>query len=148
MQFLYCCWQLFFNACASTGAPAETDSADISGISARGAIGGVESAASGPMYTGTGGRNIRLAVLVPEIQGVVPDYLPIYIQGLLINNIGKFSAISLIDRQNLNKIIAEQNLAASGRFSDRDFVSIGNLANAQAITFDPSQIEAAGRCWI
>jgi len=98
-----------------------------------------ETVPSGPMYTGNGGSNIRLAVLAPEVQGNIPDYLPLYIQGLLNNNIKKFSAVNLIDRQNLNSIIAEQNLAASGRFSDRDFVSIGNLTNAQYFLFGTVQ---------
>ena len=100
-------------------------------ISAQGAIGRMEEAMSGPFYTGDGGREMRLAILAPEAQGDVPAYLPLYIQGLLNNNFSKFSAISLIDRQNLDRIIAEQDLAANGRFSDRDFVSIGNLTNAQ-----------------
>jgi len=106
---------------------------------AKGSIGKREIAPSGPMYTGNGGSNIRLAVLAPEVQGNIPDYLPLYIQGLLNNNIKKFSAVNLIDRQNLNRIIAEQNLAASGRFSDRDFVNIGNLTNAQYFLFGTIQ---------
>jgi hypothetical protein len=72
-----------------------------------------------------------LAILAPEIQGEVPAYLPLYIQGLLNNNFRKFSAITLIDRQNLDRIIAEQDLAANGRFSDEDFITIGNLTNAE-----------------
>jgi len=109
------------------------------GVTARGAIGRLESVLSGPMYTGDGGNNIRLAILAPDTQGDVPGYLPIYIQGLLNNNIGKFSAINLIDRQNLNKIITEQNLSANGRFSDTDFVNIGNLTNAQYFLFGTIQ---------
>jgi len=58
---------------------------------------------------------------------------------LLNNNFGKFSAISLIDRQNLDKIIVEQDIAANGRFSDQDFISIGNLANAQYYLFGTIQ---------
>jgi len=106
---------------------------------ARGSIGKREAAPSGPMYTGNGGSNIRLAVLAPEVQGDVPAYLPLYIQGLLNNNINKYSAVNLIDRQNLNRIITEQNIAANGRFSDRDFVSIGNLTNAQYFLFGTIQ---------
>jgi hypothetical protein len=91
------------------------------------------------MFTGDGGSSIRLAVLAPEVQGDVPGYLPLYIQGLLNNNIKKFSAVNLIDRQNLDRIIAEQNLAANGRFSDKDFVNIGNLTNAQYFLFGSVQ---------
>ena len=55
--------------------------ANNEGISARGAVGRLETAVSGPMYTGNGGSNIRLAVLAPDVQGDVPSYLPIHIQG-------------------------------------------------------------------
>jgi len=127
-------YQLF-----SGGNSEKSSSLDGLDITARGAIGRLEAAASSPMWTGDGGRNIRLAVLAPEVQGDVPSYLPIYIQGLLNNNLGRFSAINLIDRQNLNRIISEQNIAASGRFSDRDFVRIGNLANAQFFLFGTIQ---------
>jgi|GEM_PF-1023296 len=109
------------------------------GISARGAIGRLEAAFDGPMYLGDGGRSINLAVLAPETQGDLPDFLPLYIQGMLNNNLNRFSAINLIDRQNLNRIITEQDLAAGGRFSERDFVSIGNLANAQYLLFGTIQ---------
>ncbi|MCL2211628.1 MAG: WD40 repeat domain-containing protein [Treponema sp.] len=113
--------------------------ADNLSITARGAIGRLEAVTSGPMWSGDGGKNIRLAVVAPEIQGDVPPYLPIYIQGLLNNNFGKYSAVNLIDRQNLNRIISEQNIAASGRFSDNDFIRIGNLANAQFFLFGTIQ---------
>jgi len=112
---------------------------------ARASVGRRETAPSGPMYTGDGGSNIRLAVFAPEAQGNVPDYLPLYIQGLLNNNIRKFSAVTLIDRQNRNMIIAEQNLSASGRFSDKDFVSIGNLINAQYLLLGSVQKLPANR---
>jgi hypothetical protein len=108
-------------------------------ISARGAIGRLETAPFGPLYTGDGGGNIRLAVLAPQVQGEVPAYLPICIQGLLNNNFNKYSSINLIDRQNLDRIISEQNLAASGSYSDSDFVRMGNLTNAQYFLFGTIQ---------
>ena len=104
---------------------------DALDITARGGIGWVETVLPGPMYTEDGGSNITLAVLAPDVQGNVPDFLPLYIQGMLNNNINRFSAISLIDRQNLNRIIGEQDLAQGGRFSDEDFVRIGHIANAR-----------------
>jgi len=114
-------------------------SADGLDISALGAVGGIDTIPTGPMFIGDGGNNIRLAVFAPEVHGNVPDYLPLYIQGLLNNNINRFSAINLIDRQNLDQIIAEQNLAAGGRFSDRDFINIGNLTNTQFYLFGSIQ---------
>jgi opacity protein-like surface antigen len=131
---------IILNSCSSIGTPRGGISTfDGLDITARGAVGRMEFAPSGPMYTGDGGANIRLAVLAPEIQGDAPGYLPLYIQGLLNNNINKFSAISLVDRQYLNSLIAEQNLAAGGRFSDKDYIGIGNITNAQYFMFGTIQ---------
>jgi hypothetical protein len=118
-------------SCASINIPVfGTRTSDMMEISALGAIGGVDDA-SGPLYSGNGGQDIRLAVLAPESYGDVPAYLPLYVQGLLNTNFKRFSAINLVDRQNLDTIIAEQDIAASGRYSDDDYVSIGNLINAR-----------------
>jgi len=136
---------LIFYSCSSSAsanrAPSDRASSGIDGfdITARGAIGRVETGVTGPMFTGDGGSNIRLAILAPEIQGDVPAYLPLYIQGLLNNNFNRFSAINLVDRQNLDNIITEQNLTVTGRFSDQDFIRIGNLANAQYFLFGSIQ---------
>jgi len=130
-----------FATCASTGSVPVNSFSGSSGtdISAQGALGGIEAAPSGPLYTGDGGQSIRLAILAPETQGDVPPYLPVYIQGLLNNNFSRFSAINLIDRQNLDRIIYEQNIASSGSFSDQDFVSIGNLTNTRYFLFGTIQ---------
>jgi hypothetical protein len=125
--------------CFSSGTSETNTTVDGTVISARGALGRREAAPSGPLYTGNGGENIRLAVLAPQVQGEVPAYLPIYIQGLLNNNFNKYSAVNLIDRQNLETIIAEQKIAASGNYSDNDFVKIGNLTNAQYFLFGTIQ---------
>ena len=129
-------FQAYSGGGSDKGTAASTDGLDIT---ARGAIGRMEAATTGPLWTGDGGKNLRLAVVAPEIQGDVPGYLPIYIQGLLNNNFGKFSAINLIDRQNLDRIISEQNITSGGRFSDKDFIRIGNLANAQFFLFGTIQ---------
>ena len=114
-------------------------------ISALGAVGRMETAISGPLFEGDGGADIRLAVLAPEAHSGVPDYLPLYIQGLLNNNFKKYSALTLIDRQNLNRIISEQNLGANGRFSEDDFMNIGALANTQYFVFGSIQKLYGGR---
>ncbi|GHV80400.1 hypothetical protein AGMMS49944_21910 [Spirochaetia bacterium] len=117
-------------ACASVST-GETFSGGDGEISARGAVGRLEAVPSGPMFEGDGGKDIRLAVLAPEVQGAAPEYLPVYVQGLLNNNFKKYGNVTLVDRQNLDRIIAEQNLAANGRFTDADFVKIGGITNAQ-----------------
>jgi formylglycine-generating enzyme required for sulfatase activity len=119
-------------ACATGGGRGGQDGFDEAGISARGAVGRLD-ALSGPLWTGEGGKDIRLAVLAPEAMGGAPGYLPMYIQGLLNSNLKRHSAMTLIDRQNLDRIIAEQKLSASGLYSDKDLVNIGKLTNAQYV---------------
>jgi len=137
--FLFVLLTAAVQPCFSSGAPDANTAVEGREISARGALGRVEAVPSGPLWEGNGGSNIRLAVLAPQAQGEVPGYLPLYIQGLINNNFNKYSKINLIDRQNLDRIIAEQNLAANGRYSDNDFVRIGNLTNAQYFLFGTIQ---------
>jgi tetratricopeptide (TPR) repeat protein len=125
--FTFVCLPLILlSSCATTGSGSGGDD-----ISARGAIGRAAETISGPFYDGDGGADISLAVLTPEAAGEAPPYLPVYVQGILNNIFRKYSGITLIDRQNLEQIIKEQDIAAGGRFSEKDFVSIGNLTNAR-----------------
>jgi hypothetical protein len=89
----------------------------------------------GPLYVGEGGKNLRFTVLQPIGINLEKNeqWLLTYIQGTLTNDFKTYSAMTVLDRQNLDKILENQNLAASGYFSDDDFISIGNLTNAQYI---------------
>ncbi|MCL2242869.1 MAG: penicillin-binding protein activator LpoB [Treponema sp.] len=96
-------------------------------------------------YSGDGGRNIRLAIYEPQPQGNVSGDQLTYIQSMLNNNFNRFSAIRLIDQQYLERIIAEQDAASSGRFSDEDYIRIGALVNAQYMLFGTIQSLSADR---
>jgi formylglycine-generating enzyme required for sulfatase activity len=103
-------------------------------ISALAALGRMDEALSGPLFEGDGGADIRLAVLEPDIRGAdtaEAAWLPGYVQGFLHDTFRKYSRMTLSDRQNLNRILAEQELAANGRFSDTGFISMTNLTNAE-----------------
>jgi formylglycine-generating enzyme required for sulfatase activity len=102
-------------------------------ISATAALGRMDEALSGPLYAGDGGKDIRLAVLAPQLQGAETgdQWLSSYAQGFLHTTLGKYSAMTLFDRQHLDQIIKEQDLAANMRFSDEDFIKIGSLINVQ-----------------
>jgi hypothetical protein len=60
-------------------------------------------------FTGDGRKDMSLAIIVPESQGIDKDhaYLPLMIQGCLVANISKYSAIKVLDRVALDKVIAE-----------------------------------------
>ena len=96
-------------------------------------------------YSGDGGSNIRLAVYEPQPQGNISQEQITYIQSMLNNNFNRFSSIRLIDQQYLDRIVAEQDAAASGRFSDEDYIRIGALVNAQYLLFGTVQNLSANR---
>jgi len=84
--------------------------------------------ASSPYFTGTGGRGMRLGILVPHGQGLDEnqEYLPAMIQGVLVSNISKYSGISVLDRVSLDRVIMETlNLTYE---DDLDIVRLGHVA--------------------
>ncbi len=88
-----------------------------------------------PYYTGDGGKSIRLAVLEPVGKGLSADeqWMLSLVQGSITGDLNKYSAMTIIDRQNLEKIFAEWKESMSGNYSDADRVKIGNLTNASHI---------------
>jgi hypothetical protein len=88
-----------------------------------------------PYFTGNGGKGIKLAVLEPSGSGLSEDeqWMLSLAQGTITADINKYSAITIIERQNLEAIIAEQKRSLSAMTSDEDAIAIGNLANASHI---------------
>jgi tetratricopeptide (TPR) repeat protein len=86
-------------------------------------------------FLGNGGKGISLAVLLPTGNDLSSDeqWLLSLIQGSITGDFNKYSAMTVIDRFNIEKIIENQQFSASGYFSDDDFISIGKLANARYI---------------
>jgi len=86
-------------------------------------------------YNGDGGKNITLAVLEPTGKNFTKDeqwILPL-VQGTFNTNFNKYSAINIVDRQNLDKILTQQQESASGNYSESSYISIGKLSNARYI---------------
>jgi hypothetical protein len=86
-------------------------------------------------YTGDGGKNITLAVLEPTGKNFAKEELWILplVQGAFNANFNRYSAISIVDRQNLDRILAQQKESVSGNYSEDNYISIGKLANARYI---------------
>ncbi len=93
------------------------------------------SAQNSPFYEGNGGSDIRIAVLQPKGNniGEHEQWLLRLVQSALTADFNKYTAMTVIDRQNLDSVLGEQNQALSGNYSDDDFISIGNLVNAKFI---------------
>jgi hypothetical protein len=89
----------------------------------------------GPYFKGDGGKNVRVAILEPDGKGLKVDelWLSPMVQGVFTSDFKKYSAMTVLDRQNMDKILDEQRLSLSGDFSDDDYIRIGNLTNAQYI---------------
>jgi len=86
------------------------------------------SRAQSPYWTGDGKKGMSLAILVPQGQSLSKDfaYLPAMIQGCLVSNISKYSAISVLDRVALDKVIAE---TLDPTYKDNfDIVRLGHIA--------------------
>jgi len=74
------------------------------------------------------GKGMRLGILVPQSQGLNKDqeYLPTLIQGVLVSDISKYSAISVLDRVSLDRVITETlDLTYE---DDLDIVRLGYVA--------------------
>jgi TolB-like protein len=89
------------------------------------------SEASNSYYTGDGGKDMSLAILVPEAQGLGQDEndLPTLIQSVFVGDLSKFSAMPVLDRQNLEKVLKETE---SGIYkNEQEFVQLGEIANVR-----------------
>jgi tetratricopeptide (TPR) repeat protein len=88
-----------------------------------------------PYWTGDGGKGIKIAVLEPTGKGLseTEKWMPSMVQGSITGDFQKYSAMTIIDRQNLEKILGEQKQSLSGNYSDNDYISIGKLTNARYI---------------
>jgi len=87
-----------------------------------------QASSTSPYYTGNGGKGMRLGILVPHSQGLDENqgYLPAMIQGVLVSNMSRYSAISVLDRVSLDRVIME---TLDGTYEDDfDVVRIGHIA--------------------
>ncbi|MCL2137966.1 MAG: leucine-rich repeat domain-containing protein [Treponema sp.] len=93
-----------------------------------GAATGANSGTSALYFTGQGGSGMRLGILVPQSRGIDEHqaYLSTLVQGILVTNIAKYSAISVLDRVAMDKVIAE---TLDPAYEDNfDIVRLGHVA--------------------
>ncbi|GHU81564.1 hypothetical protein FACS189468_4470 [Spirochaetia bacterium] len=122
------------------GGNKDTQGTDASGGAARPGAGSQAAPAPGSAAQSSAaprnrGQGIRLAVLAPESRNfaAADTYLTNFAQGWLNAAFSKYSAITVIDRQNLDTVLDEQQRSLSGSYSEEEYVRIGNLTNAQYI---------------
>jgi len=89
-----------------------------------------------PFFTSTAASDITLAVLEPAGIGLQrnEEWMLSLIQSSITSDLKKYSNITIVDRQNVEKIMQDQFQALStGYYSDTDYVSIGHATNARYI---------------
>jgi hypothetical protein len=128
---------LAFSACGSMGGSSGSDEVSSGGDTQKQA---------GPAYTGDGGKGISIAVLQPVGKDLRDDeaWILALVQGSLTGDFQRNTAMTVTDRQNLDAILEEQTLSASGNFSDEDYVRIGAMTNAQYVLIGSIQKLPAG----
>ena len=84
-------------------------------------------------WTGNGGKGISLAILAPRGNGLAANqnYLPDLVQGEFVSTISGYSAISVLDRVNLDKIIAET--IGSAYKDNVDIIRLGHVTHTAYI---------------
>jgi hypothetical protein len=89
-----------------------------------------------PLFTGNGGKGLVIAVPAPAISGCSQsdNWMPQLFQDLITADLARYSSMTVLDRLNESLVLAEQQLSASGNYSDSDYISIGHLTNAKYIT--------------
>lgn len=80
-------------------------------------------------FSGSGGKGMKLGILVPESKGLNENqhYLPIIVQGTLVSTISKYSAITVLDRASLDRVIAETLDPAYEE--NLDIIRLGHVAH-------------------
>ncbi len=93
-------------------------------------------AQNNPYFEEQGGAGIRIAVLRPAGEGLSAgeEWLLRLVQSTLTGDFGNYSAMTVLDRQNLDAILNEQMESYSGYYSESDYIELGNLTNTQYIT--------------
>jgi TolB-like protein len=90
---------------------------------------GTTSQSEGNLYKGDGGRGKRLAILAPTGMNLTSDvsYLPAHVQGRFVSDLKRFSAMDVLDRQSLEKVLMETE---SGYYkNEEDYLQVGQIAN-------------------
>ncbi|MDR1931292.1 MAG: hypothetical protein LBQ57_00575, partial [Spirochaetales bacterium] len=94
-----------FTACNSTDSATQTE------LSAQ------QPAAPEPYFTGDGLKGMSIAIVAPKAKGLAKDqeHLPAVIQGELVSNFSSYSAMGVLDRENLD---AQYKELYSGNYDD------------------------------
>jgi TonB family protein len=101
-----------------------------------GAVSSVSAQSSNPNFAGAGGKGLAVAVLEPAGKGLAADeqWMLSLVQGSIAGDFKAFSAMTIVERQHVEKIMADVAKAMeSGYYSDETMVKIGQMTNAKYV---------------
>ncbi|MDR0377041.1 MAG: leucine-rich repeat domain-containing protein [Spirochaetaceae bacterium] len=131
-----CASVLCMAGCQTSGPSSGQDTKDGGGQS--GAAADMNAAPGGTVsgrdyWTGNGASGLSIAVLVPEGRGLAKteEYLPTMVQGVVVGDFTNFSAMKVLDRENLDKVLAG---GERGFYeNENNFIQLGSAANVQYV---------------
>jgi hypothetical protein len=82
------------------------------------------------MYSGDGGKDIQIAVLTPVMRNVPDSSVAASARDTLVSNFKTYSAITVADEQSVEDAEKNQTLSATGLYTDRDCMAIGEAVGA------------------
>ena len=84
-----------------------------------------------PYFTGDGGRGRRIAVMLPDAVGLPAQYsyLPDVVQGVLVRDLTRFSAMEVLDRIRVEAVMMELEEAGLSQGTDDFFRQRAHIAN-------------------
>ena len=85
-------------------------------------------------FTGDGRKDLSIEVDQPKLSGNLTDeasWIPDFVVNMLCDDIAKYSAITVVDTNNLDRVIAAQKRGESEIYNQEDAVELGNLTIAK-----------------
>ena len=90
--------------------------------------------AQSSFYTGDGRKDLSIEVDLPKLSGNLTTestWIPDFVVNMLCDDIAKYSAITVVDTNNLDRVIEAQKRAESGLYNQEDAPELGNLSVAK-----------------
>lgn len=85
-------------------------------------------------YTGDGGKDLSIEVDLPQLSGSITDeasWIPDFVVNVLCDDIAKYSAITVVDTNNLDRVIEAQKRTENVLYNQDEAPELGNLSVAK-----------------
>lgn len=86
-------------------------------------------------YEGDGGKNLIIEISKPDLTNIGDEstWIPDFVVNTIIDDITRYSSISIVDTHNIDKISESLARDESGAFSDKNIIEVGNFTQAKSI---------------